>query len=168
MLTTQLTTNTRNTSDAGDRTFFYVDGLPTKGIWIDLGSIDSWADVYEALTGAGVSTADYGGDILVADVEGPLVRACYSSRYDLIDLQAYLTLRDDVARMDASSEAVVAFINWYGCWDREAFESAFMGHYDSEEVFAEQYLDDTGRACPNFCVNGVEISSGRYDPRTGW
>lgn len=133
-----------NFSDDSDKAFFYVDGIPTKGIWIDLGSIDGWADVYEALTGAGVTTVDYGGDILVADVEGALPNACYSPRFDLIDLQGYLTLRDDLERMNVSSEAVVAFINWFGCWDSDAFGNAFSGRYDSRETFAEQYLDDAG------------------------
>lgn len=144
MLTTQLSTNTRNTSDGGDRAFFYVYGIPTNGLWLDLGRIDSWADVHKALTSTGVTTADYGGDVLVADVEGSLARACYSSRFDLIDLGAYLMLRDDVARMDAPDEAVAAFINCYDSWDPDAFESAYMAQYESEEAFAEQYIEDTG------------------------
>ena len=144
MLRTKLSTSRQSTSDGGDRAFFYVDGIPTKGLWLDLDSIDSWADVHQALTSAGVTTAEYGGDVLVADVQGRLPRACYSSRFDLIDLGAYMTLRNEVARMDTPPGAVVAFINWYGSWDAEAFGNAYMGYYDSEEAFAEQYLDDTG------------------------
>ena len=143
MLTTQLSSTSGNTSDDTERAFFYVDGIPTKGLWLDLDSIDSWADVHEALTRAGVTTADYGGDVLVADVEGPLARACYSSRFDMLDLGAYLTLREDVAKLNAPAGAAVAFINWYGLWDAEAFESAYMGRYGSEEAYAEQLIDDT-------------------------
>lgn len=144
MLTTHTQHQQRNASDDTERAFFYVDGLPTKGLWLDLDSIDDWADVHKALIRSGVTTADYGGDVLVADVEGPLARACYSPRFDMLDLTAYLTLRDDVAKLNAPAGAAVAFINWYGCWDAEAFESAYMGGYDSEEAYAEQYLDDTG------------------------
>jgi hypothetical protein len=127
-----------------ERAFFYVDGIPTKGIWLDLDSIDCWADVRDALHRAGVADADYGGDVLVADIEGPLARACYSSRFDLLDLGAFLELRSDVERNGFSSAAVVAFMDWQGSWDSEAFESAYMGFYNSEEAFADQYIDDTG------------------------
>ena len=127
-----------------DRAFFYVDGIPTKGIWLDIDDVDSWADVHDALHAAGLTDADYGGDVLVADIEGPLARAAYSSRLDMLDLTAYLELRNDVERNGFSSAAVVAFINWYGSWDADAFESAYMGCYDSEEVFADRYIMDTG------------------------
>lgn len=144
MLDTHRETNRKTEAGDTDSAFFYVDGIPTKGLWLDLSTIDSWADVREALVQGGVSPANYGGDVLVADVQGSLARACYSSRFDLIDLSAYLALRDDVTHIDAPDEAVVAFINWYGSWDTKAFENAYMGCYDSEEAFAEQYLDDTG------------------------
>lgn len=127
-----------------ERAFFYVDGIPTKGIWVDLDSVGSWADVRDALCRAGVADADYGGDVLVADIEGPLTRACYSSRFDMLDLQAFIDLRADVDRHGFDSGAIVAFINYYGSWDADAFESAYMGSYDSEEAFADQYIDDTG------------------------
>ena len=39
---------------------------------------------------------------------------------------------------------MAAFIGWYGSWSLGSFESAFLGSYDSEEYFAEQYLDDSG------------------------
>ena len=40
--------------DESDRVFFYVDGIPTKGRWIALEEIDSWADVHLTLQAAGL------------------------------------------------------------------------------------------------------------------
>lgn len=143
--TTQTAASTKH-HDYGDddRAFFYVDGIPTKGIWLDLEDVNDCADVHEALHRAGLIRADYGGDILVADIEGAIARCCYSSRCDLFDLARYIELRDDINQNDLDREAVAAFVGWYGSWDVDTFESAYMGRYDSELAYAEQYIDDTG------------------------
>jgi len=141
--TTRQATRVARSSEPDERAFFYVDGIPTKGIWLGLESVDSWADIHEALHHAGVG-AEYGDDVLVADVEGALATACYSSQVDMLDLTAYLDLRADIGRHGFNAGAVVAFINWYGSWDADAFENAYMGTHDSEQAFAEQYIDDAG------------------------
>lgn len=127
-----------------DRAFFYVDGISTKGLWLDLEDVNDWADVHEALHRAGLTRTDYCGDILVADIEGAIARCCYSSHCDLFDLARYIELRDDIDQHDFDREAVAAFVTWYGSWDAAAFENAYMGRYDSELDYAEQYIDDTG------------------------
>jgi antirestriction protein len=142
--TAQTTYRPRTDSPDSERAFFYVDGIPTKGIWLDLECVDSWADIHDELYRAGIIGTDYGSDVLVADIEGPLARACYSPQYDTLDLQAFIDLRCDVEQHGFNSGAAVAFINWYGCWDSDAFENAYMGRYDSEQDYAEQYIDDTG------------------------
>ncbi len=143
--TTQTTTAAKRHEHANDdRAFFYVDGIPTKGLWLDLDDANDWSDVHEALRGARLIRADYGGDILVADIEGAIARCCYTSRCDLFDLDRYIELRDDIARHDLDRGAVAAFVAWYGSWDKDAFENAYMGRYDSEQAYAEQYIDDTG------------------------
>ena len=43
--------------------FFYVDGIPTKGAWVDMESISDWDEVEEALKAEGFEAE--GGDILV-------------------------------------------------------------------------------------------------------
>lgn len=142
---TQTTTSLKRHDLAGDdRAFFYVDGIPTKGLWFDLEDVNDWADIHEALHRADLIRTDYGGDILVADIEGPIARCCYSSRCDLFDLARYIELRDDINQNDLDREAVAAFVAWYGAWAADAFENAYMGRYDSEQAFAEQYIDDTG------------------------
>ena len=138
------TSSTRPDQADDDRVFFYVDGAPTKGLWLDLEYVNDWADVHGALHRAGLTRTDYGGDILVADIEGPIARSCYSSHCDLFDLARYIELRDDIDQNDLDREAVAAFVSWYGSWDVDTFESAYMGRYDSELAYAEQYIDDTG------------------------
>jgi antirestriction protein len=124
--------------------FFYVDGIPTKGVWLDLDDVDSWDKVRNELSQQGFICDEYGGDILVADIEGSLARCCYSSSFDLFDLDRFIEMQEDIARHGFDSEAVAAFIGWYGSWSLDSFESAYMGSYDSEEDFAQQYLDDSG------------------------
>ena len=138
------TSSTRHDLADDDRAFFYVDGIPTKGLWLDLEDVNDWADIHEALHRAGLIRADYGGDILVADIEGAIAHCCYSSHCDLFDLARYIELRDDIDQNDFDREAVAAFVGWYSSWDVDTFESAYMGRYDSEQAFAEQYIDDTG------------------------
>lgn len=138
------TTAARHEHADDDRAFFYVDCIPTKGLWLDLDDVSDWSDVHEALQGARLIRADYGGDILVADIEGAIARCCYSSRCDLLDLARYIEMRDDVTRHDFDRGAVAAFVAWYGGWDADTFESAYMGRHDSEQAYAEQYIDDTG------------------------
>ena len=127
-----------------DCAFFYVEGIPSNGIWLDLDDVDSWSDVHEALRLAGLIGETFGGDVLVADVEGAIAQSCYSASYDLFDLGSYVELRDAINQLDFDRGAVAAFIGWYGSWDADAFESAYMGQYDSEQDYAEQYIDDTG------------------------
>jgi hypothetical protein len=127
-----------------DRAFFYVEGIPTNGIWLDLDDVDSWSDIHEALQRAGLIGEDFDGDTLVADIEGDITKCCYSSSYDLFDLNRYIELRDAVNQSGFDKAAVAVFIGWFGSWDADTFESAFMGQHDSEQAYAEQYIDETG------------------------
>lgn len=45
------------------------------------------------------------------------------------------------SRVVHSEEATEAYIDVYGSWDRHDFEDRYYGHFDSEEDFAEDYLD---------------------------
>ena len=127
-----------------DRVFFYVDGIPTKGRWIDLDDAESWDDVHHSLRDAGLASASYGGDLLAADVEGDLARCFYSSSFDLFDLARYIEARDDIDRNDLDRDAVAAFIDWRGSFDPDGFRDAYMGQHDSQEAFAEQLVEDCG------------------------
>lgn len=144
MLTVQTGSRHRCAAQLEEGAFFYVDGIPTKGLWIDLEDVDGWHDIHQALVQAELISAGYAGEILVADVEGALARACYASRVDTIDLGTYITLRDSISHLNAPAGAAVAFINWYGSWDSDAFENAFMGVFDSEEAYAETLIEENG------------------------
>ena len=63
---------------APERAFFYVDGIPTKGAWLELEALDSWHTVREALASRIHISKFYDGDILVADIEGVVAERCYS------------------------------------------------------------------------------------------
>lgn len=56
----------------------------------------------------------------------------------------FIKYYDDYVRFgeDNSYAAVDAFIEEFGIWEVERFEDAYSGQYDSEEQFAEQYVDE--------------------------
>ena len=45
---------------------------------------------------------------------------------------------------DNDEEATIAYIDNQWSWDRDHFEETYEGHFDSEEDFAEEYLDEIG------------------------
>ena len=45
---------------------------------------------------------------------------------------------------DNDEKATLAYIDNFMDWDRDHFEDTYEGYYDSEEDFAEEYLDDIG------------------------
>lgn len=130
--------------------FFYVDGIPTKGKWIDLDLTDSTDEVLAELARGGFIPSDdegepvYGGDLLVADVEGDLARAFYSSRSDTFDFDGFVDARDYCDDNRTEEGAVAAYIDDRGRWDKDDFEDAYCGEYDSEQAYAEELVDELG------------------------
>lgn len=123
-----------------NRAYYYVDGIPTKGCWVNLCQINDTDDVLAELVKAGVTQHNYGGDLLAADVEGALSWAFYSSQNDLLDLDGFVACRDECD----DEEAAAAFIEWFGSWDSNTFEDAYQGRYASEEAYAEHLIEETG------------------------
>lgn len=129
--------------------FFYVDGIPTKGAWIDLDDITDTDDVLAILAEQGLVPKDedgepeYGGDLLVADVDGALARG-FLSKYDAFDLDGYKDCADWCESNGHGLEAAAAYIGHFGSWSRRHFADAYMGQHDSEEAFAEQLVEDLG------------------------
>lgn len=128
--------------------FFYVDGIPTKGKWIDLDLIDDTDEVLATLARAGLIPSDdegdpqYGGDLLVADVKGDLAKCFYSSRSDTFDLDGFKEAAEYCDTNSVDEGAVAAYIDDRGSWDRSDFEDAFCGEYDSEVAYAEELFDE--------------------------
>ena len=144
-----------------NRAFFYVDGIPTKGIWIDIDSTTNTDDVLEALAKDNLiprnedGEPEYGGDLLVADTEGDLARAFYESRHDTLDLDGLVEAIDYCEEHYTDEAAVAAYIDDRGQWDRSDFEDAYCGEYDSEVAYAEELFDDC-------CLHNVPKSVRHY------
>lgn len=130
-----------------NQAFYYVDGIPTKGKWIDLEFIDSTDEILEELAEAGFigrneeGGPEYGGDLLVADVEGDLA-ACFMGKYGTFDLDDFVEARDEVS--EDEQEAAAKYIEHFGSWSKSHFRDAYRGEYSSEEDYAEQFIDDCG------------------------
>lgn len=120
-----------------DRAFFYVDGIPTKGIWVALESVNGWADVIQALQEAGHQNPD---EILCADAEG--LASHFLTRYDCFDLAGYTESRDECNW--APEGAKEAYIDCFGSWDATGFEEAYSGEWESDNALAEDFMESTG------------------------
>ena len=125
--------------------FYYVDGIPLKGMWIDLENIYSIDEVLEALAQDGfISRNDdgnpvYDSDLLVADIDGDLP-AHFLDRYDVFDLAGFIEARD--CGFDAA--IVAAYLDIFTLWDVQRCTENYLGKYDSPEDYAYQYIEDTG------------------------
>ncbi|MGV1016657.1 MAG: antirestriction protein ArdA [Fluviibacter phosphoraccumulans] len=117
--------------------FFYVDGIPTKGTWVNLEFIGGWNEVLQELSAAGYANPN---EILCADAEG--LAKHFLSRYDCFDLASYTECRDECSW--ASEEAKSAYMECFGSWDAVTFEDIYCGEWDSDTALAEDYIDSTG------------------------
>lgn len=130
-----------------NQAFFYINGEPTNGKWIDLDIADSTDDVLADLAAAGIIPKDedgepvYGGDLLVADSEG-LAREFHHTRSDTFDFDGFIDARDYCDTNHVDEDAVAAYINQVGAWGRTNFEDAFCGKYPSEEDYAAELFGE--------------------------
>jgi antirestriction protein len=137
-------TQASKTSDTS--AFFYVDGIPTKGAWIDLDAISEWDEIKEQL-GAHLSIdADSIDEVLCADVEG-IARHFYASNCDGFDLSSWLEFREELANSHLDVEVVDAYLKnmgTYGGVNISDIEDAYSGEFDSWEDFAIEMVDACG------------------------
>jgi hypothetical protein len=135
--------NTNETQSA----FFYIDGVPTKGAWVDIDEDTDWDDIKSALAEACLilldedGEPDYGGDILVADTSGNLAHE-YLHSSGIFDLDGFVEAMHVVYRNKIDVDAMAAWVSGNGM--PSDFMEFYQGHHDSEESFAEQYADDIG------------------------
>lgn len=120
-----------------DRAFFYVEGIPTKGIWVTLESVNGWADVIMALQEVEHQNPD---EILCADAEG--LASHFLTRYDRFDLSGYTECRDECNW--APNGAKKAYIECFGSWNATGFEEAYSGAWESDNALAEDFIESTG------------------------
>lgn len=118
------------------RAFFYINGNPTEGAWIDLDDVCEWQDVRNALEQEAGMPDDYDGDILVADAEG-LARPFMGS-HGSFDFDQFLDCRDH----RAEDLAKIAYMDSRGSWDGEDFDERYQGEWNSEEDFAYHIVEE--------------------------
>ena len=133
-----------------EEAFYFVDGEPCKGLWIDLEVNNDEDEIKEALAAGGFiprdedGQPDYDGDLLVADIQGDLTRAFYSSQLCGFDLKGFVECMEDCDRHKIDYEAAGAYMGYAGSWSLSDYEETMQGKYDSEKEFAYQYVDDIG------------------------
>lgn len=125
------------------KAFFYVDGCPTKGAWIDIDSTTEWDDIKGALMVHNLIGAAYGGDVQVADTEG-LAGTFYSSSTDSLDLGSLTVCIGECEENDIDPDAAQEFVNWCGSWDYSKFSDAYRGEHNNEVDFVEQEIEERG------------------------
>ena len=123
--------------------FFYIDGIPTKGVWVDLLPVRSWDDVAEKLQAAFPDSVI--DEILCSDIEGYLVKPFYASSCDGFSMDAWADFADDVERSHLDLEVIEAYADNCSSWDDLSIsniEDTYMGEFDSDTAFAEDYAEN--------------------------
>ena len=115
--------------------FFYVDGIPTKGDWVDLRFITEWDEIRDELAKDLGIEADEIDEILCADVDG-LARHFYASNCDSFDLDAWVEFRDDLEKSHIDAEVADAYLENCGSGSVSDIEDAYTGEYKSWSDFA--------------------------------
>lgn len=128
-------------SGGENQAFFYIDGIPTKGLWVDLDQITGWDDVNELLSAA--FPASVVDEILCADVEG-LAHHFYASNCDSFGMDEWLEFLEEKAGTHLSDEVISAYFDNCGASSLSDVEEAYYGEHNSDEDFAYQLLDDSG------------------------
>jgi len=128
-------------SGGDNQGFFYIDGIPTKGCWIDLDQVGAWEDIQLQLSELFPSAVV--DEILCADVEG-LAHHFYASSCDSFDLDAWVEFLAEKDGTHLSDEVINAYFENCGASSLSDVEEAYQGEYNSDEDFAVQLLDDTG------------------------
>jgi antirestriction protein len=133
-------------SGGDNQAFFYIDGIPTKGRWIDLETVGAWEDIQEILSQAYPSSSI--DEVLCADVEG-LAKHFYASSCDSFDLSAWLEFLEDKAGTHLSDEVIGAYFQNCGIASISDIEDAYYGEFSSDEDFAVDLLNSCGDLDPD-------------------
>jgi antirestriction protein len=125
--------------------FFYIDGIPTKGVWVDLLPVRSWDDVREALE-VQYPEAEI-DEILMADYEGDILKPFYSSSCDAFEMDAWADFAEELDGCRLEIEVIEAYCsNFFYASDItiDKIEEAYFMQADSDKDFAEQFAEETG------------------------
>lgn len=122
--------------------FFYVDGIPTKGLWIDLMEVKSWDDIREELESHYPNSEL--DEILCADIEG-LPKHFYYSGADSFSMNEWVEFLEDWESLDhLEAEIIEAYFDNCGVVSLDQVDEAYFGQFDSDEALAEYLIEETG------------------------
>ena len=138
--TAPVATITPMTSDTFSAVFFYVDGIPTKGLWFNFDDNELTSElVAEALS------AQYVGcsvdEVLVSDAQG---FADYFHSCECFDWDGWETFSEELAHTSLDREVVMAYFENCGQTDLDTIEEAYAGEWASDEDFATDLLEQCG------------------------
>jgi antirestriction protein len=125
--------------------FFYIDGIPTKGVWVDLLPVRSWDDIREALEVAYPNAVV--DEILMADYEGSILKPFYASSCDAFSMTEWADFAEDLERTHLDMDVIEAYADNASSWEDvtiQNIEDSYIGEYESDVDFAENYAEDTG------------------------
>jgi antirestriction protein len=126
-------------SRSENQAFFYIDGIPTKGLWVDLDQITGWDDVSELLSAA--FPASVVDEILCADVEG-LAHHFYASSCDSFGMDEWLEFLEEKQTCHLDDAVISAYFDNCGVCSLDHVEEAYAGEHNSDLDFAQQLGDD--------------------------
>lgn len=131
----------RATESTTNQGFFYVDGIPTKGAWIDLDIVGAWEDIQDELSKL-YPSSDF-EEVLCADIEG-LPKFFYASSCDGFDLAGWLEFLEDKLGSHLEDQIIYSYFDNCGVSPVSDVEEAYAGEYENWEDFAYQFAEDTG------------------------
>lgn len=128
-----------------NQAFFYIDGIPTKGAWIDLDDITEWDEVKAELAKHLSIDAGNIDEVLCADVEG-LPRHFYASNCDGFSMTDWADFKEQLDATHLDEEVIDAYLDNMGASgvDISDIEDAYQGEYDDWADFAYRLMEDTG------------------------
>jgi antirestriction protein len=135
--------NMNTTTTTENAAFFYIDGIPTKGTWVELDESTTWETIAEAIREK-IPSAEI-DEILCADAEG--MARHFLSRHDCFDLNGWQEWIAAVERAHYDAEIIAAYCDNVGQWDESAVTDAednYCGTFENAAEFAEDYAESTG------------------------
>ena len=129
-----------------NQAFFYIDGIPTKGNWIDLDDITDWDGVKSELAKSLGLNADDLDEVLCSDIEG-LPRHFYASNCDGFSMTEWADFKEQLEATHLDAEVIDAYLDnmgSYGGVDISNIEDAYYGEFEDFTDFAHNLLNDTG------------------------
>jgi antirestriction protein len=127
-----------------NQAFFYIDGIPTKGTWVDLDEVTTWEDVAHILSAKFPSSSFE--EILCSDIEG-LPRHFYASNCDSFSMTEWADFKEQLDATHLDAEIIDAYLDNMGSSggvDIDAIQDSYYGQYDDFTDFAHHLMEETG------------------------